>query len=124
MDRPLWQIVLALALAGAAVQRGGAAAIAFGDPQLAPLGPPLGVEAIALLTAAAGLFVGGRAALFGAAALGIGLAASALAALALVGTTAAPFAVGKLLVAFLAAAGMTFVVRKELPPFAKGEEPR
>jgi hypothetical protein len=35
MDRPLWQI--ALALAGDGVQRGGAAAIAFGDPQLAPL---------------------------------------------------------------------------------------
>lgn len=122
MERPLWQIVLALAIAGAAVQRGGAAAIAFGDPQLAPLALPLAVETLALLTAAGGLILGGRAALFGAAALGVGLAASALAALALVGAPAAPFAVGKLAVAVLAAAGLTFVVRKELPPFAKGEE--
>ena len=121
MERPLWQIVLAIALAGAAVQRAGGAAIAFGDPQVSPLALALAVEALAFLAAAVGLFAGGRAALFGAAVLGIGLAASALAALALVGAPAAPFAVGKLAVAVLAGAGLTFVVRKELPPFAKGE---
>ena len=122
MDRPLWQIVLAIALAGAAVQRG--------------RGVPRSRSAIRGLAARSrrspsrrwrssrrpwASSPAGAPRCFGAAVLGIGLAASALAALALVGAPAAPFAVGKLAVAVLAGAGLTFVVRKELPPFAKGE---
>jgi hypothetical protein len=120
MDRPLWQTVLSILIAGAAVQRGGAAAIAFGDPQGSALALPLAVETLALAAAASGLFLGGRAALFGAPALGVGLAAGALAALVLVGAPAAPFAVGRLAVAVVGAAGLSYVVRKELLPFARG----
>jgi hypothetical protein len=120
VDRPLWQIVLALMVAGTGVQRGGVAALAFLEdgPSLVTLA--LALEAAAFLVAALGLWIGGRAALRGALALGVCLVAGALAIAVAGGAQAVPNAIGRAFFGVAASAGLAFIVRTELLPQTKG----
>ena len=101
-------------LAGAALQRGVIAWLASLEGTTAPFGVAFGLEAVGFLAAGAGLWVGGRVALGAALALGVSLAASGLLGAALGGPPAFPAAFGKIVVGALGAAGLRFVVRREL----------
>jgi hypothetical protein len=114
VDRPLWQLLLVITLAGVAVQRLAIALVLGGEDAAGAAQAGLWMETAALLGAALGTWIGGRAALAGAAALGLGLAGSALAVGLAGGAAAAPAAASRLLIALLAAGGLAFVVRNEL----------
>jgi hypothetical protein len=120
VERPLWQIVLAILMAGAAVHRAAASAMLFLGADGSLLWLAMALEASGLAIAAIGLWIGGHAALFGAAMLGIGLCGSALALGAAGGAAMVPIAFGRLFVGILGAAGLAFVVRKELVPSTQG----
>jgi hypothetical protein len=115
MDRPLWQILLPILLAGVAVQRAAVAAMLFLDSQPL-LGSALALECSALLAAAVGILVGGRVALATAVLLAVAFAASAVLGIVGAGAIAVPAAVGKLTFAGLGAAGLTYLARNALGP--------
>jgi hypothetical protein len=119
VDRPLWQIVLAMLLAGTAIQRGAVAGAVWLGPEPA-VGAGLALEAAGLAVAAATLWIGGRAALYGAGALGAGLAASAIVTGVAGGPAALPAAFGRLVGAILGSAGLAWIAHKEFSPFFKG----
>jgi hypothetical protein len=121
VDRPLWQIVLSILLLSFAVQRAGAAAIAWGA------GPrewaiATGVEAVAACVAAVCLWIGGRPAAIGIVVLGVALAASAALLVFVFGASALPAAVSRILVAAIGAGGFYWVFRREFTEAAP--EPR
>jgi len=113
VDRPLWQILLAIALLGLAVQRGAVAAVAFGGAAPREVAIASAVEAAVAVLAAIGLWVGGRAARMGVVALGVAVAAHAAILVWVFGAPAVPAAVGRILLAALSAGALFWVLRRE-----------
>jgi hypothetical protein len=113
MDRPLWRIVLPILLLAFAVQRAGAAAIAW---SAAPRVVAAAVAGEALLAVIAAIAIWAGARWSGAAILGLGIAIAASAALMvfLLGAAALPAAASRILVAALAAGAFFWVLRGEL----------
>ena len=113
MHRPLWQILLPILIVSAAVQRGAAAAMLLLSAAPAAVGLGVGLEAGALVFAAAGLWFGGRTALASAVVLGLSAAVSAVLAIAALGPLAVPGALARLVFGGLGAAGLVYLGRQE-----------
>lgn len=115
MDRPLWRIVLPILLLGFAVQRAGAAAIAWSAAPRA-VAAAVGFEALLAVAAALAIWLGGRWAGMAVLALGVAIAASAALMVFVLGAPALPAAASRILIAALGAGAFYWVLRGELGP--------
>ncbi|RIL05768.1 MAG: hypothetical protein DCC71_09120 [Proteobacteria bacterium] len=110
--QPLWMFMLRFLVLVFAIQRGGAAAMAYIGELPAPIWLGLGAECVAALVAGAALWIGARWAIGAALALGAVLVAVAALQVAMLGAAAVPGAISRAAIAVLGVGGLVWVLRR------------